>query len=146
QYRHDMVSFARVKKFAAALPGVEESTSYGTPALKVRGKLMARLKEDHETLVLRISWEERERVLAVHPEVFFLTDHYRNYPWVLLRLPAATPSQVRAGLLHAWQQSAPRALLLRSKDGEGAGAANLSPRRAGRRSGAVRARRVNLVR
>jgi hypothetical protein len=108
-----MVTFAKVKKFAAGFAGVEESTSYGTPALKVRGKLMARLREDNETLVLRVTWEERERLLAVCPEVFFLTDHYRNHPWVLLRLPAATPSQVRAGLLHAWQQSAPRSLLLR---------------------------------
>jgi hypothetical protein len=60
-----MVSFATVKKFAATFSGVEESTSYGTPALKVRGKLMARLWEDNETLVLRVTWEERERVLAV---------------------------------------------------------------------------------
>jgi hypothetical protein len=128
-----MVSFARVKKFAAALPGVEESTSYGTPALKVRGKLMARLREDNETLVLRVAWEERERVLAVSPEVFFLTDHYRNHPWVLLRLPAATPSQVRAGLRHAWQQSAPRSLLLRAGSGEGAVPPNPSLKRTARR-------------
>ena len=111
-----MVSFAQVKKIAAAFPGVEESTSYGTPALKVRRKLMARLREDNETLVLRVTWDERQRRLATYPEIYFLTDHYRNYPWVLLRLSAATPSQLRAGLLHAWQQSAPRSLLLRSTD------------------------------
>jgi hypothetical protein len=105
-----MVSFATVRKFATAFSGVEESTSYGTPALKVRGKLMARLKEDNETLVLRVTWEERERLLAVHPDAFFITDHYRNHPWVLLRLPVTTASQLRAGLLHAWQQAAPKAL------------------------------------
>ena len=102
-----MVSFEKVKALASALPAVEEATSYGTPALKVRGKLMARLKEDNETLVVRVAWEERERLLAVAPEAFFLTEHYRNHPWVLLRLPVASVSQAKAALLHAWQQTAP---------------------------------------
>lgn len=106
-----MTTFDRVKKIAFELPEVEESTSYGTPALKVRGKLMARMKEDDETLVLRTTWEDREKLLAVHPEAFFLTDHYRNHPWVLLRLKVAKVSQLKAALTHAWQQSAPKSLL-----------------------------------
>ena len=44
------VSFEAVKATALALPEVAESTSYETPALKVRGKLMLRLREDNETL------------------------------------------------------------------------------------------------
>ena len=106
-----MITFARVKKIAAELPGVEESTSYGTPALKVRGKLMARLREDKRTLVVRVTWEERERALAVAPEVYFLTDHYRAYNWVLLRLNASTVPQLRASLRHAWRQAAPKSLV-----------------------------------
>ena len=106
-----MIDFPQVRKLAAALPEVEESTSYGTPALKVRGKLMARLKEDGRTLVLRVSWEERERLLAVSPEVCFLTDHYRGHPWVLVRLECVSPEQLRHSLQHAWRESAPKALL-----------------------------------
>jgi hypothetical protein len=105
-----MVTFAKIKTLAFALAGVEEGTSYGTPALKVRGKLMARLKEDEETLVLRVTWEERERLLAVYPEVFYLTEHYRTGPWVLIRMSAATEAQAKASLLHAWNQSAPSSL------------------------------------
>lgn len=106
-----MPNFHTVTQLAADLPAVELSTSYGTPALKVKGKLMARLKEDGETLVLRVDWDERERLLAVHPGVFFLTDHYRGGPWVLLRLRTAKPAQLKAGLAHAWRQSAPQCLL-----------------------------------
>ena len=105
-----MVTYEFVKRTARALAGVEESTSYGTAALKVCGKLMSRLKEDNETLVLRANWEEREQLLAMHPEQFFLTEHYRNGPWVLLRLKAASVSQVKAALSHAWQESAPKSL------------------------------------
>lgn len=105
-----MLTFDQVRTLASRLPEVDESTSYGTPALKVRNKLMARLKEDGETLVVRVAWEERERLLATCPEVFFLTEHYRTHSWVLMRLAAATPAQTQALLRHAWHQVAPRAM------------------------------------
>jgi len=41
-------SYADVCKLALELPEVEESTSYGTPALKVRGKLMGAAKGGRE--------------------------------------------------------------------------------------------------
>lgn len=110
-----MVTFDKVITLASSLAEVEEGTSYGTPALKVRGKLMARLKDDGETLVVRVAWDERERLLATTPDVFYVTEHYRTGPWLLIRLHAATVAQVKASLLHAWQESAPRSLQ-RSKE------------------------------
>ena len=105
-----MASYDTVRKAALSLAGIEESTSYGTAALKVRGKLLVRLKEDNESLGLRLTWEERERVLALYPEQFFLTEHYRKGPWVLFRLKTASAAQIRAALSHAWQQTAPKLL------------------------------------
>ncbi len=102
-----MLHFDKVKALALALPEVVESTSYGTPAFKVRGKLIARLKEDNATLVVRVAWEERDRLLATCPEVYFLTDHYRAHPWVLINLSTASAAQAKASLLHAWQEAAP---------------------------------------
>jgi hypothetical protein len=99
------------KKEALTLPEVEESTSYGTPALKVRNTLMTRLKEDQTTVVVRSSWENREKLLVIHPEAFFVTDHYRNHPWVLLRLETASLAMLRPVLEHAWRLSAPKSLL-----------------------------------
>ena len=118
-----MASYDSVKKAALLLAGVEESTSYGTAALKVRGKLLARLKEDQTTLVLRVTWEEREPLLTMYPEQFFLTEHYRNGPWVLLRLKAASSAQVKAAVSHAWQQTAPRSLTQVKPVAAGKGAA-----------------------
>ncbi len=97
------VSYADLVRFAATLPAVEESTSYGTPALKVRGKLMARLWEDGATVVLKSEWEERERLMATWPEVFFLTEHYRKHPYVLLRLHAANRSLMQSAVEAAWK-------------------------------------------
>lgn len=94
------------------LPGVEVSTSWGTPALKVGGKLMARLKEDGETLVLvRIGFDQRELLIEVEPEVFFLTPHYQDYPSVLVRLPRAEPAMVEGLLDQIWREVAPRKLV-----------------------------------
>lgn len=102
---------------ALDLPEVEESTSYGTPALKVRGKLMVRLKEDHHTVVLRTTWEDRERLMVVHPDVFFVTEHYRGHPWVLMNLAAATGTLLLPVLESAWRLCAPRSLVARHPSG-----------------------------
>lgn len=102
------VSFAEASKFARTLPGVSESTSYGTPALKVKGKLFARLQEDGETLVLRMDSVNRDFLLHDEPNLFFLTDHYVNYPWILLRLTRVTMKRLRELLEDARRLAAPR--------------------------------------
>lgn len=124
------ITYDALKRDALALPEVSESTSYGTAALKVRGKLMVRLKEDGETVVLRIPWEERERLLTLHPEVFYLTDHYRPYDCVLLRLAKAPADLVPQWLELSWALVAPKTLVAKrlgaGRDGSG-GAPHSAP-------------------
>ena len=107
------MTFADVRELARALPDVEESTSYGTPALKVRGKLLVRLKEDGETLVLRTDFLDRDVLLRMAPDVFFLTDHYRDYPCVLVRLPLMDRAHMVELLEDAWRFVAPKTLVKR---------------------------------
>ena len=82
--------------------GVEESTSYGTPALKVRGKLLVRLREDGETLVLVTTFVDRDLLLRDKPRTFFIEEHYRNYPAILTRLARVGPNQLRDMIEAAW--------------------------------------------
>ena len=104
--------FERVCEIAMRLPGMEVSTSYGTPALKVKGKFMARLRSESEGgLAIRCDFVDRQMLLSAAPEVFFLTDHYRDYPMILVRL-----DQVRADALpdlieRAWRMTAPKKLI-----------------------------------
>ena len=105
------VAFAAVRKLALFLPGVEEGTSYGTPAFKVRGKLIARLREDGETLVLKVPFELRDFLMSADPATFYITDHYRGYPAVLVRLPVVDRAHLRDLLEEAWRFSAPKTLL-----------------------------------
>jgi len=105
------VTFDTVRQLALALPGVEEGTSYGTPAFRVRGKFLVRLREDGESLAVRISFDTREVLMAAKPEVFFLTDHYLGYPSVLVRLSTVEPAELQSVLEEAWRQSAPKRLV-----------------------------------
>ncbi len=89
------ITFEGVRRIALALDGVVESTSYGTPAFKLGGKLIARLREDSETLVVGTTFEEREELMAAEPQTYFITDHYLKYPWVLVRLSHANVDALR---------------------------------------------------
>ena len=105
------LSYAAVCKLAAKLPSVEQSTSYGTQSLKVRKKLFARLKEDGETLVMKMDIVSRDLVLKAQPKIFYITDHYKDWPYVLVRLPAVNEAQMRDLLEDAWRLAAPPRLL-----------------------------------
>lgn len=89
------MTFKDARKMALSLEGVEESTSYGTAAFKVRGKLIARLKEDGESLVVGTTFEERDEMMAADSETYYITDHYLKYPWVLVQLPKVHPDALR---------------------------------------------------
>jgi hypothetical protein len=104
------VDYDTVVVIALALPGVEESTSYGTRALKVKGKLMARLKEDGVTLVLRTTFEDRALLMGVKPATFFITDHYRDHPLILIRLESVSRAEITQLIDDAWRLVAPRRL------------------------------------
>jgi len=89
------MTFADVRRMALSLDGVEEGTSYGTAAFKIGGKLIARLREDGDSLVVGTTFEEREEMMAAAPETYFITDHYLKYPWVLVRLSRVHPDALR---------------------------------------------------
>jgi len=88
-------TFETARKIAASFGEVEEGTSYGTAALKVRGKLFARLKEDNDSLVVAMDVEQREGLLAEDPNTYYITDHYVKYPWILVRLSRVHPDALR---------------------------------------------------
>ena len=102
------ISFDTVGRLARALPGVEESTSYGTRSLKVDRTLFARLREDGETLALRMDITSRDLLLRAEPELFYITDHYRDYPWILVRLPKVGTQRMAELLEDAWRLAASR--------------------------------------
>jgi hypothetical protein len=103
------VTFDEVRRIALSLGNVKESTSYGTPAFKTGSKLLARLREDGESLVVGTTFEEREEMMAAEPETYYITDHYLKYPWVLVRLPRVHSDALRDLLRRALRLAGSRA-------------------------------------
>jgi hypothetical protein len=100
------INFDTVRKIGLALPGVQASTAYGSPALKVRGKLLACVPSHRSaepaSLVVRVGLDDRAELLAADPGVYYVTDHYLNYTSVLVRLSRVTPDVLRdlLGMAH----------------------------------------------
>jgi hypothetical protein len=111
------VTFQAVRQAAKPLPGVEDSTSYGTPALKVKGKLLARLHQSGECFVLRSTLAHREKLMRSDPAIFYITDHYRDYPWVLVRFLTVDRDTLPKIIEDAWRLVAPKSLIKKFDDG-----------------------------
>jgi hypothetical protein len=105
-----MATFEDVRALVVDLPGAEEGTSYGTPAFKVRKKLFARLREEGDVLVVRVDRDERDALIDSEPEVYFVTPHYENYGYVLVRLDVVERDHLREILTEAWRLAAPKKL------------------------------------
>lgn len=99
-------TFEAVREIALSLEKAEEVTSYGTPAFKVGGELFARLHQDGESLVVRTDFEQRAGLMEADPETYYITDHYLNYEWILVRLSRVHRDALRDLLRGAWRSAA----------------------------------------
>jgi hypothetical protein len=100
------IDFDTVRNIGLALPGVEESTAYGFPALKVQGKLLACVPANRSaepsSLVLRVDFDDRAELLAADPDVYYVTEHYAGYNAMLVRLSRVNSNVLRdlLGMAH----------------------------------------------
>lgn len=101
------INFDTVRKIALRLSGVEESTAWGSPALKVRGQWLAVIpthkSAEPNSLAVRVDFEQRTELLESAPEIYYLKDHYQNYPIVLVRLARIRRDELEGLLRMAWR-------------------------------------------
>ncbi len=76
-----------VRRILSAFGGCEEGTSYRTPAFRCRRKFLCRMREDGETLVVKLDADEKLALLQSDSPLYFTTAHYDGHPSVLVRLP-----------------------------------------------------------
>jgi hypothetical protein len=88
------MTWETVRKIGLAMPGVEDGKSYGTAALKVKKKLFVRLREEGDVIVIPMPFEQREVLMAEAPEKYFITDHYLNYKYILVRLTKVSEDEM----------------------------------------------------
>ena len=109
-----------VREIAMALPDVEEGTIHGAPSWKVRGKLLAcpaiHRSAEPNTLAVRLDFEQRARLIAAAPGIYYATDHYVKYPTVLVRLSGMDRKSLRDLLDKAWHFVNPQKKTIGRKD------------------------------
>jgi hypothetical protein len=97
--RKQRLNLEAVRRMALALPDVEEGTIFGAPAFRVRGKMFAcqpsHRSAEPDSLVVRVSFENRDDLLAAEPATYYITDHYVGYTSVLVRLSRIQPDALR---------------------------------------------------
>ena len=104
-----MVTWEDVVGIARELPEIEETTSYGRPALKVRGKFVAAMKTNPDAIVVRCDLEEKPFLLEARPDVLFETPHYHGWGYMLVKTEASL-EDVREFLVDSWLLAAPKKL------------------------------------
>ena len=101
------INFDLVREIALALPGVEESTTYGAPCVKVRGKLLAcpaiHRSAEPNTLSVKIDFDQRDELIDADPNLYYLKDHYVNYPVVLVRMSQINQDALRDLIDMSWR-------------------------------------------
>jgi hypothetical protein len=95
---------ANARKLLLKLPGVVEGTSYRMPSFLANGRFFARFRDGDTVLVLQLkSIGDRDVLMQMDPDSFFFTDHYRDYPAVLVRLAEVPPSLLADVVEEAWK-------------------------------------------
>lgn len=95
-----------VRRLALELVDTQEKPCYGTPGFYVKRKLFARLLPDGDSVVVKIDQCDRARRMSADPSTFFTTDHYRNYPMMIVRLSTVRVADLRELLASAWELAA----------------------------------------
>src|SRR5687767_15828257 len=109
------LTFRTVEAIGRTLAGVESTTTYGKPALKVRGKMFVCIAShksaEPNSLVVMMDFAERDALVAGDPDIYYLKEHYLNYPCVVVRL-----SRIRADALRDLVTGAHRLVSARSEE------------------------------
>lgn len=99
--------FDRVRRLGLGLAGAEESTSYGAPALKVGGNAFVGIPTNKaaeaDSIVVRLSFTERDLRLRAEPAIYYLKPHYEGYPCVLARVKLMKDAALEELLETGWQ-------------------------------------------
>lgn len=104
-----MKDWDEVVAFALALPDTALSTSYGKPAVKVRGKAFVYPGREAGSFAVASPLGEKEILMETDPGTFWETAHYRGWPAVLVRFGSADPERVERVIERAWWDRASKA-------------------------------------
>jgi hypothetical protein len=100
------MTYDEIVAIGLTYPGVTQFVTHGTPSLKVGSKFLLREREPGIIALGRPTIDERDMLLESDPDLFFITDHYRDYPYVLVRMAKLDAGRFRALFETIWREKA----------------------------------------
>ena len=102
------ITFDTIREIGEQLPGTEVGTAYGSPALKISGRMYAVIPTNKEaepnSLAVYVAHcEQRDVLLAEDPRTYYVKPHYEPYPMVLVRLTCVTRDALKDLLRGAYR-------------------------------------------
>lgn len=106
------ISKADLRRIALSFPESNEKLSYGKPSFFIAKKFFTRLRDEDASIVWIVgSVDERDHLLEMDPKTYFITDHYRDYPSVLVRIARIDKTMLRKMLERRFRAIAPKKVL-----------------------------------
>lgn len=106
------ISKADLRRIALSFPEANEKPSYGKPSFFIAKKFFTRLRDEDASIVWIVdSIDERDHLLEMDPKTYFITDHYRDYPSVLVRIARIDKTMLRKMLERRFRAIAPKKVL-----------------------------------
>ena len=106
------ITRAQFKKVALSFPAAHEKRSYGNEAIFIDKKFFTRLRPEDGGIVWIVgSIDERDSLLEMDPKTYFITDHYKDHPSVLVRISQIDTAMLRRMLERRWRAVAPKKLI-----------------------------------
>jgi len=95
-----MLSKTEARKIMLAIPGTDERLWFNQPSVFIHDRFLAKTHHKEDAVTLQVgSMEMRDMMLEAEPKLFYITDHYRNFPFVLARLAALDRKTLKAMLI-----------------------------------------------
>ena len=95
-----MLSKAEARKIMLAIPGTDERPWFNQPSVFIHDRFLAKTHHKEDAVTLQVgSMEMRDMMLEAEPRLFYITDHYRKFPFVLVRLSALNKTVLKELLL-----------------------------------------------
>src|SRR5579885_750191 len=95
-----MLSKAEARRIMLAIPGTDERLWFREPSVFIHDRFLAKTHKKEDAVTLQVgSMEMRDMMLEAEPKLFYITDHYKNFPFVLIRLSALTKTVLKEILL-----------------------------------------------
>ncbi|MBK8465031.1 MAG: MmcQ/YjbR family DNA-binding protein [Chloracidobacterium sp.] len=92
----NVAHFNDLRRIALSFPEVEEGIAYGSPIFKIKGKMIARLREDGKSIVVKVDKMMRSSLLDGAPDIYFIEDHYLDHPLILIHLDKISIDDLRS--------------------------------------------------